>query len=81
MLTGKVVGNVWATKKEPSLNGLKLLIVTLLSNNWIWVCRSEIMSICFALDSNFSPFSHYASEVMTKRATHIENWALAHAQV
>jgi len=28
MLTGKVVGNVWATKKEPSLNGLKLLIVT-----------------------------------------------------
>lgn len=27
MLTAKVVGNVWATRKEPSLNGLKLLIV------------------------------------------------------
>lgn len=28
MLTARVVGNVWATKKESSLNGLKLLIVT-----------------------------------------------------
>lgn len=27
MLTARVVGNVWATRKEPSLNGLKLLIV------------------------------------------------------
>lgn len=27
MIIGKVVGNVWATKKEESLNGLKLLIV------------------------------------------------------
>lgn len=27
MQTARVVGNVWATRKEPSLNGLKLLIV------------------------------------------------------
>lgn len=27
MQTAKVVGNVWATRKEPSLNGLKLLVV------------------------------------------------------
>ncbi len=27
MQIGKVIGNVWATKKEESLNGMKLLIV------------------------------------------------------
>lgn len=27
MIIGKVIGNVWATRKESSLNGLKLLIV------------------------------------------------------
>ncbi len=27
MLLGKVVGNVWASKKEPSLTGLALLLV------------------------------------------------------
>ena len=27
MIVGKVVGNVWATRKEESLNGLKLMIV------------------------------------------------------
>lgn len=27
MIVGKVVGNVWATRKDPGLNGLKLLIV------------------------------------------------------
>lgn len=27
MIIGEVVGNVWATRKEESLNGLKLLIV------------------------------------------------------
>ena len=27
MIVGKVVGNVWATRKEDSLNGLKLMIV------------------------------------------------------
>lgn len=27
MIIGKVVGNVWATKKEESLNGLKLLVI------------------------------------------------------
>ncbi|MBU5439234.1 EutN/CcmL family microcompartment protein [Tissierella sp. MSJ-40] len=27
MIIGKVVGNVWATRKEESLHGLKLLIV------------------------------------------------------
>lgn len=29
MKIGKVVGNVWATKKETSLEGLKLLVVQL----------------------------------------------------
>lgn len=27
MIIGKIVGNVWATRKEEALNGLKLLIV------------------------------------------------------
>jgi ethanolamine utilization protein EutN len=27
MIVGKVLGNVWATRKEQSLNGLKLMIV------------------------------------------------------
>ncbi|MDP3480771.1 MAG: EutN/CcmL family microcompartment protein [Desulfoprunum sp.] len=27
MLIGKVIGNVWATRKEESLNGLKLMVV------------------------------------------------------
>ncbi len=27
MITCKVIGNVWATRKEESLNGLKLMIV------------------------------------------------------
>jgi ethanolamine utilization protein EutN len=27
MIIGKVVGNVWATRKEESLHGLKLLII------------------------------------------------------
>lgn len=27
MITCKVIGNVWATRKEDSLNGLKLMIV------------------------------------------------------
>lgn len=27
MVVGKVIGNVWATRKEESLNGLKLLVV------------------------------------------------------
>ena len=27
MLIGIVVGNVWATRKEDSLNGLKLMVV------------------------------------------------------
>lgn len=27
MVLGKVIGNVWATKKEDSLNGYKLMIV------------------------------------------------------
>ncbi len=27
MIIGDVVGNIWATKKEESLNGLKLMIV------------------------------------------------------
>lgn len=27
MIIGKVVGNVWATRKDEALNGLKLLVV------------------------------------------------------
>jgi ethanolamine utilization protein EutN len=27
MIIGKVVGNVWATRKEETLNGLKLLVI------------------------------------------------------
>ncbi|MBS4537851.1 EutN/CcmL family microcompartment protein [Clostridium sp. D2Q-11] len=27
MIVGKVVGNVWATRKDEALNGLKLLVV------------------------------------------------------
>lgn len=27
MIIGKVIGNVWATRKEDSLNGLKLMVV------------------------------------------------------
>lgn len=27
MIIGKVIGNVWATRKEPSLQGLKLMVV------------------------------------------------------
>lgn len=27
MIVAKVIGNVWATRKDPALNGLKLLIV------------------------------------------------------
>jgi ethanolamine utilization protein EutN len=27
MIIGKVLGNVWATKKDPKLNGRKLLVV------------------------------------------------------
>ncbi len=33
MLICEVVGSVWATKKESSLNGLKLMIVKKLSEN------------------------------------------------
>ncbi|SDY67148.1 EutN/CcmL family microcompartment protein [Tindallia californiensis] len=32
MIIGKVIGNVWATKKETSLNGLKLLVVQVVEN-------------------------------------------------
>lgn len=32
MLIGKVVGHVWATKKEDKLNGLKLMVVQELEN-------------------------------------------------
>ena len=27
MLIGKVIGNVWATRKDPKLSGLKLMVV------------------------------------------------------
>jgi ethanolamine utilization protein EutN len=27
MIIGKVIGNVWATKKDPKLNGRKLLVI------------------------------------------------------
>ena len=31
MLVGKVIGNVWATRKEPSLEGIPMLLVRPLS--------------------------------------------------
>ncbi|GLC86959.1 EutN/CcmL family microcompartment protein [Lysinibacillus piscis] len=33
MLMGRVIGNVWATRKEDGLNGLKLLIVQPIDSN------------------------------------------------
>ncbi len=33
MIIGQVVGSVWATRKEESLNGLKLLVVKPLEKN------------------------------------------------
>lgn len=27
MIVGKIIGNVWATRKDPNLEGLKLLVV------------------------------------------------------
>jgi len=34
MLICEVIGNVWATKKEPSLNGLKLMVVRQLTPDY-----------------------------------------------
>lgn len=31
MVLGKVIGNVWATKKDDSLNGYKLMVVNMIS--------------------------------------------------
>lgn len=33
MIIGKVIGNVWATRKEESLQGLKLLVIETLNYN------------------------------------------------
>lgn len=36
MELGKVVGNVWATKKEESLNGFKLLVIERMMSKGEW---------------------------------------------
>ena len=33
MLIGKVIGNVWATRKDPKLSGLKLMVVEIKEGN------------------------------------------------
>ena len=33
MLIGKVIGNVWATRKDPKLSGLKLMVVEIHDSN------------------------------------------------
>ncbi|MGL4307687.1 EutN/CcmL family microcompartment protein [Cetobacterium sp. SF1] len=38
MIIGNVVGNLWATRKEESLNGLKFLIVETMENKTLVAC-------------------------------------------
>lgn len=38
MIVGKVIGNVWATRKVENLNGLKFMVVELDSNKKIVAC-------------------------------------------
>lgn len=38
MVIGKIIGNVWATRKDESLNGLKFMIAQLESGEKIVVC-------------------------------------------
>ncbi len=38
MVIGKIIGNVWATRKDESLNGLKFMIAQLENGEKIVVC-------------------------------------------
>lgn len=38
MVIGKIIGNLWATRKDPSLNGFKFMIAQLENNEKIVVC-------------------------------------------
>ncbi|WP_297487485.1 EutN/CcmL family microcompartment protein [uncultured Cetobacterium sp.] len=38
MVIGKIIGNVWATRKDESLNGLKFMIAQLDNSEKIVVC-------------------------------------------
>lgn len=38
MVIGKIIGNVWATRKDESLNGLKFMIAQLENSERIVVC-------------------------------------------
>ncbi|MBC2855075.1 EutN/CcmL family microcompartment protein [Cetobacterium sp. 2A] len=38
MIIGKVVGNVWSTRKDESLNGLKFLVIELRRDENIIAC-------------------------------------------
>ncbi|WP_297596723.1 EutN/CcmL family microcompartment protein [uncultured Cetobacterium sp.] len=38
MVIGKIIGNVWATRKDESLNGLKFMITQLENGEKIVVC-------------------------------------------
>ncbi|MBC2851706.1 MAG: EutN/CcmL family microcompartment protein [Cetobacterium sp.] len=38
MVIGKIIGNVWATRKDENLNGLKFMIAQLDSGEKIVVC-------------------------------------------
>ncbi|WP_053955152.1 EutN/CcmL family microcompartment protein [Inediibacterium massiliense] len=46
MIIGKVVGNVWATKKEEGLEGLKLLVIQPID-----YCTKQTMPTFVAVDS------------------------------
>lgn len=40
MIIGKVIGNVWATRKLESLSGLKFMVVELIDETTIIACDS-----------------------------------------
>jgi ethanolamine utilization protein EutN len=46
MLIGKVIGNVWATRKEETLNGLKLMVVQRLDRATDQACESFVAVDC-----------------------------------
>ncbi|GAB6106651.1 EutN/CcmL family microcompartment protein [Fusibacter bizertensis] len=43
MIVGKVIGNVWATRKENALNGLKLLVIKPL-DHYSGIDRAEMVA-------------------------------------
>lgn len=44
MFIGKVIGNVWATRKEQSLNGLKMLVIKPV-NQCVKETKSELVAV------------------------------------